>query len=110
MKFWQFVKADDAKKAIENVISIYEPKMRALKLQADMNKRLYDNQDEFLTAIMNAYMNPDLTDSEIVSLIREAHFSHVAKIIQRSHESAFNSIDAARNLCKDIMKNITIDV
>ena len=27
MKFWQFVKASDAKKAIENVIAIYEKRL-----------------------------------------------------------------------------------
>ena len=36
MKFWQFVKADDAKKAIENVIVIYEKRLAKEKQAREM--------------------------------------------------------------------------
>ena len=45
MKFWQFVKADDAKKAIENTITYYERKIASLNEELEREKARADTME-----------------------------------------------------------------
>ena len=88
MKFWQFVKAEDAKKAIENTIAVYEKKL-AKEKQAR----------ETLEEIAFSFGFSPIEKEFLFNAIRS----------QRMPERAFE-ICPIRKIEKDFAKNLLIDI
>ena len=88
MKFWQFVKAEDAKKAIENTIAVYEKKLAKEKQARELLEEIAFSFD--FTPVEKEFLFNSLRDQ---------------KMLERAFE-----ICPIRKIEKDFAKNLVIDL
>ena len=88
MKFWQFVKAEDAKKAIENTIAVYEKKLAKEKQARELLEEIAFSFD--FSTIEKEFLFNSLRDQ---------------KMLERVFE-----ICPIRKIDKNFVKNLVIDL
>lgn len=107
MKFWQFVKASDAKKAVENTINHYERKLASLneeiaheKLRSEFLEQIAFDQN--LTASDREGMKKFIETTKSIGECQEQLCKNFESFLGLVRMPVYERLKSAKNLTIDI--------